>query len=150
APPTGRYLPSLLSQTLVAFTVEFDNEFEHRMNQAGFAGAGLSLAVWSNLMRFLAAGEASVHDLAARALTTEAQLKFGLGCLERWRFVVLRSDPADNRPILERPHRLSGRILRDGWGSGRGIRSSWLVGLSEKGRKAVEVWPTLFDDVEQR
>jgi hypothetical protein len=46
-----RGLSVLLSQVLVAYTVEFDNEFERRMGAAGYRGAGLSLGVWSNVMR---------------------------------------------------------------------------------------------------
>jgi hypothetical protein len=148
--PADRYLSALLSQALVAFTVEFDNEFERRMLRAGYPGALLSLVVWSNLMRFLTAGDLCVSELAARALATENQIKFELGCLERWRFVVLRPDSADDRPIPQRIHGRAGRILRDGWGSGRGIRSQWLVRLTEKARKATEIWPSLFGDIEQR
>lgn len=147
--PKHRYLSALLSQTLVAFTVEFDNEFEHRMRHAGYTGANLSLVVWSNLMRFLTSGDLSVRELAARALVTEDDIKGELGCLERWRFLDLRPDPADDRPIAKRTHR-SGRMLRDGWGSGRGIRSQWLVRLTEKGGKAVEIWPSLLSEIEQR
>jgi hypothetical protein len=55
-------LPTLLSQLLVAFTVELDNEFERR------SGARLSLVVWANLMRFLADGPITVGELATRAL----------------------------------------------------------------------------------
>jgi hypothetical protein len=40
--------------------------------------------------------------------------------------------------------------LRDGWGSGRGIRSGWKVLLTEKGRKAGEIWPPLFGEMERR
>jgi len=145
-----RSLSALLSQTLVAFTVELDNEFERRMHEAGYPGAVLSLVVWSNLMRFLTAGALGVHDLAAQALKSEDQLKFELGCLERWGFVVLRPDPADDRPIAKFMHSRAGRVLRDGWGSGRGIRSNWLVRLREKGRKAAEIWPPLFSEIEER
>ena len=147
---TGRHLSVLLSQTLVAFTVEFDNEFEHRMRQAGYPGAPLSLVVWSILLRFFTAEDLSVHELAERASTTEADLKGELGCLERWRYVVLRPDPSDDRPVPERAHHRTGRILRDGWGSGRGIRSQWLVRLTEKARQATRIWPSLFGDIEQR
>ncbi len=49
-------LSSLLSQALVAFTIELDNEFERRMAESGNHGARLSLVVWSNLMRFLVGG----------------------------------------------------------------------------------------------
>ena len=41
-----RSLSALLSQVLVAFTVEFDNEFERKIGEAGYPGARLSLVVW--------------------------------------------------------------------------------------------------------
>jgi DNA-binding MarR family transcriptional regulator len=140
----------LLSQVLVAFTVEFDNEFERRMGQAGYGGARLSLMAWSNLMRFLAKGGVSVRDLAGKALATPEQIKSELGCLERWVFIFLRPDITDARPIAMRPKRLGGRELRDGWGSGRGIREEWIVRLTSKGQKAAEIWPPLFNEIEHR
>src|SRR5579863_692566 len=90
-------LPALLSQLLVAFTVELDNEFERRMGEAGYPGARLSLVVWANLMRFLAAGPVSVRDLALLSLAPEARVKFQLGSLERWGLVVLSWEPAEVR-----------------------------------------------------
>jgi hypothetical protein len=145
-----RDLSALLSQVLVAFTVELDNEFERRMGEAGYPGARLSLVVWANLMRFVAEGAISARDLAAIALAPEKQIKFELGCLERWRFVALEPDPADGRPVPTAPHRPSGRELRDGWGSGRGIRAGWLVRLTSKGIIASEIWPALFVAIERR
>jgi hypothetical protein len=80
----------LLSQVLVAFTVEFDNEFERLMGEAGHHSAHLSLVVWTNVMRFVGEGGVSVCDLTAQALATGRQMKFQLGCLERWGFIELR------------------------------------------------------------
>jgi hypothetical protein len=135
---------------LVAFTIEFDNEFELRMSEAGDPGARLSLVVWSNLMRFLGNDGVPVRSVAAQAMAPGNRIKFDLGCLERWRFVVLEADSSDDRPVPTRAHRQAGRILRDGWGSGRGIRSSWIVHLTSRGRKACEIWPSLFGEVERR
>ena len=149
-PLEDRPISALLSQVLVAFTIEFDNEFERRMAEAGYAGALLSLVVWSNLMRFLVEGGVSVRDLGAQALASEEQVKLELGCLERWGFVALRADGADDRPIATRVHRRAGRVLRDGWGSGRGIRAGWTVRLTGKGRAASEIWPSLFGEIERR
>ncbi len=145
-----RPLSALLSQVLVAFTLELDDEFEKQMHESGYAGASLSVVIWSTLMRFLAGASLSVRDLAARSLSSEKRVKFELGCLERWSFITLEADPADDRPIAIRPHRLAGRLLRDGWGSGRGIRSDWLVRPTAKGRRAIEIWPPLFDEIESR
>jgi DNA-binding MarR family transcriptional regulator len=145
-----RPLSAWLSQALVAFTVEIDNQFERRMGEAGYRGARLSLVVWSNLMRFLAEGAQPVRDLAALALAPEKQVKFELGCLERWGIVTLWADAADDRPVPTRAHRQAGRVLRDGWGSGRGIRSGWMVHLTDRGRKATEIWPPLLGEIERR
>jgi len=117
----------LLSQVLVAFTVELDNEFERRMGLAGYAGARLSIVVWTNLMRFIGQDGILVRDLGH-----DAQVKFQLGCLERWGFVVMQ---AGRRP---------------GWGSGRGIRADWVVRLTPKAVKAGEIWRPLFGEIEQR
>ncbi len=147
---TTRPLSALLSQVLVAFTLELDDEFEKQMRQSGYAGASLSVVIWSTLMRFLAGASPSVRDLAAQSLSSEKRLKFELGCLERWSFITLEADPADDRPIAVRSHRLAGRLLRDGWGSGRGIRSGWIVRPTAKGRRAIEIWRPLFDEIENR
>jgi hypothetical protein len=147
---SGRGLSALLSQVLVAFTVEFDNEFERQMGEAGYPGARMSLVVWANLLRFVGAGAVSVRDLAAQSLEPDKQIKFELGCLERWGFISLQADSADERPVPTGVHRQSGRELRDGWGSGRGIRADWLVRLTSKGIAAREIWPSLFAAIEKR
>lgn len=143
-------LSTLLSQILVAFTIEIDNEFERRMGEAGYPGARLSLVVWSNAMRFLAGGGLPVRDLALQSLAHHDRVKFQLGCLERWGFVVLQPDPSDNRAVPIAAHRLAHRNLRDGWGSGRGIRADWIVRLTSKGVKANQIWPPLLKTMEQR
>lgn len=147
---TARPLSALLSQVLVAFRLELDDEFEKQMRESGYAGASLSVVIWSTLMRFLAGAGTSVRNLAAQSLTSEKGVKFELGCLERWSLITLEADPADDRPIAVRPHRLKGRLLRDGWGSGRGIRSDWIVRPTPKGRRAIEIWTPLFDEIESR
>lgn len=146
----NRGLAALLSQVLVAYTVEFDNEFERRMGAAGYGGAGLSLSVWSNVMRFVPEGGVSVRNLGVLALAGDTQMKFGIGCLERWRFVVLQPEEGDTRDVPVAMHRQAGRELRDGWGSGRGIRGQWIVRATTKGRKAIEIWPELFGEMEKR
>jgi hypothetical protein len=143
-------LPTLLSQTLVAFTIEFDNEFERRMSESGCTGARLSLVVWSNLIRFFADGGVSVRHLATQALATEERIKSELGCLERWGFVVLRPDPPDDRAVALGPPRDAHGARRDGWGSGRGIRANWIVRLTFLGIRAAEIWPPLFEEIERR
>src|SRR5215469_7851475 len=78
-------LSALLSQALVAYTVELDCEFERRMRETQSFGARLSLVIWLNLLRFLSDGPVSVRTLASRALVAEEEVKPLLGSLERWR-----------------------------------------------------------------
>jgi hypothetical protein len=59
-----------LSQALVAFTIELDNEFELELAQAGYPGERLSLVVWLNLVRFLADGSLTVRALTDKALAS--------------------------------------------------------------------------------
>jgi hypothetical protein len=145
-----RPLSALLSQVLVVFTVELDNEFELRMAASGYPGATLSWMVWSNLMRFIGENGLSVRDVARQALTPEKLISLELGCLERWGFVELQPERGDDRYVPVATHRRTGRKLRDGWGSGRGIRSNCIVRPTHKGFEAIQIWPTLSDEIEKR
>jgi len=125
-------LSAILSQILVAYTVELDGEFERRMLQTPTRGARLSLVLWLNLLRFLADGPVAAGTLAARTLTAQAGAAAGLGCLERWGVVTLQP----------------GR--RAGFGSGRGIRADWPVRLTAAGAAAVAIWPGLIPEIDAR
>jgi DNA-binding MarR family transcriptional regulator len=124
-------LSALLSQILVAYTVELDSEFERRMLETQTA-AHLSLVVWLNVLQFLADGPVSVRTLAARSLAADEQVKAVLGCLERWGFIVLQ--PGE----------------RAGFGSGRGIRADWPVRLTVNGETAAKLWPSLLPEIDAR
>lgn len=128
--PSREPLSALLSQVLVAYTVELDCEFERRILKTQNSGARLSLVIWLNLLRFLADGPVSVRTLASRALAAEEQIKHQLGCLERWGFILLQSGK------------------RAGFGSGRGIRADWPVRLSPSGERAVKIWPELIPEID--
>lgn len=145
----SRPLSALLSQILVAYTVEFDNEFERRLSTA-HPGTGISLTVYYTVMRFLNDPGVTVQQLARQSITSSDTLHFQLGCLERWRFLTFQPDPADKRPFPQAFHRMAGRQLRRGWGSGRGIRGEWIIQLTARGRSAVEIWPPLFEEIDQR
>src|SRR5262249_36103124 len=73
-----------------------------------------------------------------------------LGCLERWRYLTLGPAPSDVSPVPMRFRRLSGAVLRDGWGSGRGIRTDWIIHATPMGARAQAIWPSLFGFVEDR
>jgi hypothetical protein len=146
ATPACRPLSALLSQALVAYTVELDNNFELGMSRAGFPGARLSLVVWTNLLRFIPEKDGiSVRDLQTTSLGSEDRLRFQLGCLERWGFIYFqqgRNDPAGSQMRSE--------VKRDGWGSGRGIKQTWVVHLARRGRLAVSIWPKVWPEAEER
>ncbi len=124
--------PALLSQVLVAFTVELDNEFERRMAEAWFPAARLSLVMWLNLMRFLTPAATSVGSVVQQSLLPAERIKLQLGCLERWGYIFFHKE------------------RREDWGSGRGIRADSLVRLTPLGRKAIEIWSPLPADIERR
>ena len=73
-------LPARLSQALVAFTIEFDNEFEHRMphrttRHGSTPGMDrppflVSMAMWVDCMRFVPEEGISAAELAGRAQAT--------------------------------------------------------------------------------
>jgi hypothetical protein len=131
-PAQHKPLSALLSQILVAYTVELDGEFERRMLQTPSRSARLSLVVWLNVLQFLADGPVAVRTLASRALADAAGVTAGLGCLERWGVVTLQP----------------GR--RAGFGSGRGIRADWPVRLTAAGEAAAGIWPLLLPEIEGR
>src|SRR5580692_1674481 len=102
-------------------------ETDKKSGVAGCPGARLSLVAWTNVLRFVGEGAISVRNLAGQALAPDNQIKFELGCLERWGFVVLQPDPSSGRPVASVAQPQSARELRIGWGSGRGIRRDWGV-----------------------
>jgi len=116
-------LPTLLSQVLVAYTIEFDNEAEHRLQHrtsTGPSAAGpadtpwlVSLVLWANVLQYLDEEGVPVSELERRARTT----RLLLGGLQRWGYLVV-----------------DGVVVR----------------LTPAGRRAQEVWRPLADVVDQR
>ena len=131
-------LSTALSHALVAYTIEFDNEFERRFTQVGADARVTSLVMWANFMRLVGDG-ITVGELPAAAGLQKARMLSTLGGMERWRYVVV-GDPAEEPPTAK----------RDGWGSARGLCSDWIVRLTAAGRTAEELWRPLFEDIEGR
>ena len=127
-----RPLSALLSQALVAFTIEFDNESEHQLQQRTTRGPGtasrgpwlVSQAMWANFIRFIPAGGVPVRDVSALAEITN------LGGLERWGYVTVEPDPADSRA---KPPRLD-----------------WVVRPTAAGQRAQHIWQPLTAEIEGR
>ena len=137
---SGAPLSTPLSQLLVAFTIEFDNEFERRFAETGLGRRfGVSMVMWSNFLRFVGDG-ITVGELPVSAGLPKARMLSTLGGMERWRYVFVGSDETPRSPESK----------RDGWGSARGLRQEWVVRPTAAGRKAQEIWQPLFGDIEAR
>ena len=129
-------LSTLLSQVLVAHTIELDNEFERRFAEAGGGARVASLVMWSNLLRFVGDGT-SVGELVAATGLQPPQVLSALGGVERWRYVVVSPPGAGKEP-------------RDGYGSARALKDDFVVRFSEAGERAAAIWPELPDRVADR
>ncbi len=144
--PTSLRLPALLSQALVAFTIEFDNEFEHRMphrttrpSQAasssqrhdgadGRRSQGLwliSMAMWCNCLRFVGEDWMPVAEMDRLARTPT-----NLDGMRRWRYIDVEPQADDRRA--------------------KPPRGDLLVRITTRGMRAKEVLRPLGNIVEAR
>jgi DNA-binding MarR family transcriptional regulator len=129
-------LSTLLSQALVAFTIEFDNEAEHRMphrtTQTSTGGAKpkgpwlVSQVMWANIMRHVGKEGIRIADLHERSHTTHDSL----AGLERWGYVTVEPKPTGDRPVTT-----SGDLV---------------VKATLNGMRAQQVWRPLAQVIEQR
>lgn len=125
-------LSALLSQTLVAFTIEFDNEaerqIEHRTVRHGGTRGGVwlaSMAMWLNCMRY--AGEDLITVGEMQRL---ARGRTNLDGMRRWGYITLTPDPADRR---SKPR-----------------QADLLIRATPRGLAAKQAWEPLTGVVEQR
>jgi DNA-binding MarR family transcriptional regulator len=128
-------LSALLSQLLVAFIIEFDNEFErqmpHRTSDHGRTSGEqkvpwlVSMAMWSTCMRFVTAEGVTVGELARRARTGT-----NLAGMQRWGYIKVAPDPADTRATPPRSDRV--------------------IHATAGGRRAQQVWLPLTGVIEER
>ena len=140
-PPQGHDgalpLSALLSQALVAFTIEFDNEAEHRLphrtTSRGMSGPGdgdpkpwlVSLAMWENCMRYVTGEPITVGDLEARARTGT-----NLDGMRRWGYITIDGTARK----VHNGHPGPGAVLR----------------ATAAGLRAREIWRPLTGLIEQR
>jgi DNA-binding MarR family transcriptional regulator len=127
-------LPALLSSALVAFTIEFDNEAEHRLphrtTNHGSTGEVhapwlVSLVMWMNCMRFVDEKGVTIRDLERLART-----ETNLSGMERWGYVSVAPD--ESTAGKKQP------------------RSAWVIRAKRGGMKAREVWRPLMSVIEER
>jgi hypothetical protein len=125
-------LSAMLSQTLVAFTIEFDNEaerqIEHKTTGHGGTRGGLwlvSMAMWLNCVRYAAEDPITVGEM--RRL---ARGRTNLDGMRRWGYITLTPDPADAR---SKPR-----------------ETSLQVRATPRGLRAKQAWEPLTGVIEQR
>jgi hypothetical protein len=131
-------LSTLLSQVLVAHTIELDNEFEQRLLRSGERARIVSVVMWSNFLRFVGEGITVGELTAAAGGLANARVLSNVGGMERWGYV---SVAPDGEPPTEK---------RDGRGSSRGLRKDWVIRPTAAGRVAREAWPELLTEIEAR
>jgi DNA-binding MarR family transcriptional regulator len=128
-------LPTLLSQALVAYTVEFDNDTEHllphRTSDHGATAASgprpwlVSLVMWCNCMKFVGPDGVQLGELERLART-----RTNLAGMQRWRYITVTPGAKDRDPKRPGPDAV--------------------VRATEGGRKAQEVWGPLFGVIDDR
>ena len=128
-------LSTLVSQVLVAFTIELDNEFERRFVEAGGGARVISLTMWSNLLRFVGEG-VTVGELVAATGLQKQQALSRLGGVERWGYVSVGTYGSSRK--------------REGYGSARSVQDEWEVRFTPAGERAASIWPHLPAEIETR
>jgi DNA-binding MarR family transcriptional regulator len=133
-------LSTLLAQTLIAFTIELDNEFEHRLphvttlgRKRGVPGDGpwlVSLVMWSNFMRYLGDDGIPVREFERLKGTTIDTLESSVAGMTRWGYVEIEPAAKGRSP--------KGRV-RDG-----------MIRPTRAGRRAAGVWCDLPCEIEGR
>lgn len=85
-------LPTTLSQLLIAFTIEHDNEWEIRYwINANPAPLRTSLVMWANFVRFLDKGGITVEEISRKAGYPPSKVHPDLAGMIRWRYVTVDS-----------------------------------------------------------
>jgi len=134
APPAACSLPlsALLSQALVAFTIEFDNaaevQMQHRTTRHTADGGGVwltSMAMWLNCMRYVGTEPITLGEVArlARADTN-------LDGMRRWGYITVEPGK-DSREYRAR-------------------RDTLVFRATKHGLQAREIWQPMTSVIEQR
>jgi DNA-binding MarR family transcriptional regulator len=126
-------LSALLSQALVAFAIEFDNEFEHRVphRTSDFGGSRpdpylVSMVMWFMILRFVPEQGITAGELKNRSGLSKKQLRHLLERVSKW-WGYVSIEPVANQP-----------------------ESAWIVRPTAGGLKAIRVWRELAGIIEQR
>ena len=130
---TALPLSTLVSQVVIAFTIELDNEFERRFQDAGGGARVTSLTMWSNLLRFVGDG-ITVRELIAAVGLPKSSVLSRVGGFERWGYVSVGTSTGK----------------REGYGSSRRVNDEWVVQFTPAGRRAAGIWPALPGEIGAR
>lgn len=117
-------LAALLSQVLIAYTFEYDRELDALRESACAGDSAPSLAMWSNVLRFVGDDGVDERRLPALSGIAKPAIHSMVACLERHGWVTVESDADDKRAAMVR--------------------------LTPRGRQLAKVWQSLLDDVEER
>jgi len=142
-PSMAREIPlsTLLSQILVAFTIEFDNEAEHRMphrttDHGRSALSSLpapwltSMVMWFNCMQHLGDQPIPLSELERRARTAT-----NFDGMQRWGYITV-TNPSAKTPLSEKKKQPR--------------RSGSTITPTAAGRAAQNIWRPLFAVIERR
>jgi hypothetical protein len=126
-------LSTLVSQVVIAFTIELDNEFERRFQEAGGGARVTSLTMWSNLLRFVGDG-ITLRELISAVGLPKPTVLSRVGGVERWGYVSVGPRTRES----------------EGYGSARGVLDDWVVQCTPAGQRAGGIWPVLPGEIEAR
>ncbi len=128
-------LSALLSMALVAFTIEFDNEFEHLVphrttDHASTPGAPwlVSMVMWSRFLRFVPEEGIPVRELLLQSRLSAKEMQQWFTRLSRW----------------------WGYVAIDSSGSSKKFNPEARVRPTAGGRKAIAAWRPLASVIEAR
>jgi DNA-binding MarR family transcriptional regulator len=131
-------LSVLLSQVLLAYTIEFDNEFELQMSKTYARPFKTSLVMWSNFMRYVRDEGTTVDEIARHACATVKSVASVVGGMERWGYITVDHESPGPAPA------------RKGFGSATGVKASTVIRPSMVGALAIERWTPLAAEIERR
>lgn len=134
-------LPTLLSHPLVAFTIEFDNESEHRIRHrttdygstAGSLHAPwlVSMVMWTSFLQFVPDEGMPIAELQRLARMNDKSMRNWLARLGKWwGYLVIEQSAAA--------------------GGSKRFRSDALVRPTSGGRAARKIWLPLTGEIEKR
>ncbi len=126
-----------LSQVLLAFTIETDNQVEQGLRDTG--ARPVSLVMWSNVMRYVTDDGTTVGGVAHATCQPHKPVASIVGGLERWRYLAVDHDPRDG--AVPR---------REGFGSARGVKPQTVLRPTTAGAVARTLWEPLVGEIEDR